>query len=940
AITQAAPLYPNTTIIENGEAQAIIVTPDDRDWQALGEELAQAIAEVAGCSPAVKTASELGDEDLYEINAIVLGSIVNNRRLLYSYSHSQLFADDYYPGSSGYDVRSIHDPWGTSKNIISIGASDIEGARAGVAALIKKFGDGGSRLVIPRILEVHLTGEAQRREGRHFTAELGDEYIEQQKNEAESGLKAGIHTGLFGQARKVGALYALTRKPDYARVFVWLIRRAKAHYDTKPGTYGGPWGMDSDFAIYSVMPAWDEVEEDPSLTDQDRLDVSRILFDWVSEVGVAGRARGPKVRYNHQTFPALGLTYAGHYFAKHYQVIEAHEWLNIAANTFAVQIDTDKAHCDCNAYQWLTLHHTILYSLATQNLKYFENGNMRRNAEYAIHTMNNLGFQVAYGDIGHWGIIGIESYILQIAEWYYRDGRARWVFDKKMAIRNLTATSQYRTCQVEPVSPEDLSGATVWPLAELWYKSFLDESGIPFDRTVDKIIFREGFDPNDQYLLLDGLSISGHGHKDGNSILAWSQNNRVWLTDGDYIKALPKFHNGVLVLRDGQSATMPPAVELVSFSDLPSTAVSRTVKCNYAGADWMRNIVWLKGRVFLVLDHMEAKTDGEFSFRAVWQTIGEVDHQGSVLDINQKGQFARLAMTDDISTLLHDDPALGKNWAAYPHATEPIIRVFQGVLAQDMKQGDTAYLFTALHASGDKPSPAGLRRVAPNAAVLTGDGEPVLLVSPSPTHREVLPGLIQGDAELFVVSPSRLVAVGATRLDVQGVTQTFPIPTDVEIDFCSHTRTQMPTRRSANKAPESPIQDAVPVSVTAAALFKAIDDLLAKMADPAKAEVSGPSAPAVTQLWQFSTEATELGRLDSFTCLDAADIDADGSDEIFAGAESGYVYCLNSDGSLRWSFNTQAAVSDLATVDFLGDGQRWVVAGGPGGKVFGIDHDG
>ena len=71
-----------------------------------------------------------------------------------------------------------------------------------------------------------------------------------------------------------------------------------------------------------------------------------------------------------------------------------------------------------------------------------------------------------------------------------------------------------------------------------------------------------------------------------------------------------------------------------------------------------------------------------------------------------------------------------------------------------------------------------------------------------------------------------------------------------------------------------------------------------------------------------------------------ADIDADGSDEIFAGAESGYVYCLNSDGSLRWSFNTQAAVSDLATVDFLGDGQRWVVAGGPGGKVFGIDHDG
>ena len=1115
-VDKAAPLYPDTAIVQNGKAVAVIVTPADAQWRALGKELAGDIAKAAGAAPAVKTSDEIADADLHETNAIVLGSVVNNRRLLYSYSHRQMFADDLYPGAGGYDVRSLHDPWGTGKNIISIGASDIAGARAGVEVLKKKLNAKNGSLTFTRMLEARLTGEADTRWTHQFERDPGPKYLDRQKKAAESGLKAGVHTGLFGQARNAGLLYALTRKPEYAQAFVWLIKRAKTHHDSKPTTYGGPWGMDSDFTIYGVMPAWDEVEEDPGLTDEERLAVSRILFEWVGDMSPKGRASGKRVRFNHQTFPALGLMYAGHYFVNHYKSGQAKKWLEYAAITFDLQLKTTKPHCDCNTYQWLTLYHTTLYSLATQNLTYFENGNCARTVDYAIHTMNNLGYQVAYGDIGGWGPIGNEMVIMRAAEWYYRNGRALWAIDKKLQVTKNMGLTQFTTQQAQPVMPNDLIGASIWAVPKMWYDSFLTATGIDLPRTVDKVIFRNGFDPDDQYLLLDGLSVGGHRHMDGNAILGWSENNRIWLADGDYIKALPKFHNGVLVLRDGQSAQIPAAVELMGFTDMPAVAVSRTAMHNYAGADWTRNIVWLKGRGFVVLDRMQAQTDGEFSFRTVWQTVGEVTHDGAALGIDQKGEYARFAMSQDTPTLLQDDPALGKNWASYPHARDPIIRVFQGIVTRDMKKGDTADLFTALHASGDKPSEAKVLRVSPHAAVVTGTGEPVLIAAPMAAGDAVLPGIISGDAALFVVTPSHITAVGATRLAVLGNTQTYSVPTDVEIEIAGLKRTTSPTVLTTDAKPY-PKMDTLKATGSFPDIQKSILALLDKAAPPAKAAAAGPQAPAIQPLWNYASipdrflltnnagafgaidtgvtyscspqplsanvfsqeegantldlafngqelgtsgavmwdndqEVTvnvdfakpcdvsaillkhwfavtssknklfQLGRLrilasndgfasdkreivdfkdtethpswgspircpfdnldfqaknlrfiltprpgtaiyiaelevwgkpgdlnvktattdmlDAFACVDAADLDGDGKDEVVAGAESGYVYCLNADGSLRWNHNTTGAIYDIAAVDFAGDGKRWVVVGRQGGVVHAFDAQG
>ena len=67
-----------------------------------------------------------------------------------------------------------------------------------------------------------------------------------------------------------------------------------------------------------ILPAWDNLEESPLLNDEDRLAVSKVLHEFVTTDVVrkaSGTLSSTHVRHNHATFPALGLYFAGRYFA-------------------------------------------------------------------------------------------------------------------------------------------------------------------------------------------------------------------------------------------------------------------------------------------------------------------------------------------------------------------------------------------------------------------------------------------------------------------------------------------------------------------------------------------------------------------------------------------------------------------------------------------------
>ncbi|MEN6347512.1 MAG: PQQ-binding-like beta-propeller repeat protein [Armatimonadia bacterium] len=788
-VNKARPRCPETALVRDGQASAAIVCPSEPAWRTVAGELQSALTKKLGVSFAVKSAEELSDEDLTKTNAILLGTVVNNRRVLPLYSHLQTYADDLYPGPEGYVVQSIHDPWGTRNNVLLIGASTPAGAREGMTELLAAIPTTGT---VGPVFKVKLTGIAKERFGSVLTREPDAAYIKSQQAAAEKALAEGGHTGLFSQIASVGSLYAQTHKDGYATLFAWLAKRAAEYHDTNPGTYGGPWGMDSDFPSSKVIPLWAVTEQSPALSDEDRLEVTKVLFRWISDVCPVETpsAKNENVRFNHGTHPALGCLFAGQYFTRYYDAAEARTWLDLADGCFQFQAKASKPNEDCNGYQWLTLYHMMTYALAKPDFTLFENGNARRSADFGILCMDNLGYSVTYGDTGAYVGWWSEMPFLMGAAWYYRDPRYAWALEKKQAVSGRVSMGEYNCLPtVEAAAgsglkpPADLLGTKAWPLDPYYYKTFGGPQVQSLEQSVDKVVFRNGFDPQDQYLLLDGLSNGGHKHLDGNSISRWSEKGRIWLADADYILAAPKYHNGVLIFRDGQSQQIPDFCEIEHNVDFSQFGGTTTTFRNYAGVDWRRHILWLKGNSFLVADEMVAKEDGDYSFRVVWNTVGEVSLMGPGLNIHQDGQYASIAVSPDCRLLLDNDPDYGKNWSGYKYIKEPVVRVFKAVRDCKLKAGERTVIYSLLTATGDKQVMPRLVPFADRWVAVDGLADPIV-AGVGGVHWEMHGlGVPEVDADDIVYTPSRVWLVGADRIDGGEMPGDIPEGADVEYNL-------------------------------------------------------------------------------------------------------------------------------------------------------------
>ncbi|MGI5816631.1 MAG: PQQ-binding-like beta-propeller repeat protein [Armatimonadota bacterium] len=852
-VEQVKPLFLQTPLVVGGEAQARIIAPADEQWRAVAEAVGAMIEELSGATPEIVTADAVTDEQMHGETTIVVGSVVVNARMRHLYGYGYIFPDDYYPGEGGYEVRTVHDPWGTGSNVLSIGASDPAGAMEGVAALRGTLQAGGDLVLEPTLL-VELSAEAQRRWGRAFSVEPDDAWIANLQRQAENDLETGLHGGLFTRMVSVGQDYQLSGKDGYARAFAWLAKRAKEHRDTDPPTYGGPWGMDSDFRAYSVFPAWDVIEESPALTDEDRWDVTQVLFQWISE------AVGPKAarsfgsahpRHNHNTFPSLGCLFAGDYFEKYYDAGEGTRWLEIADDTFQNQAALFKPHEDCNGYEWLTLYHTMRYCLARPHFEYFESGNARRSADFAIMVMDNLAYSVTYGDTGAFSGWWSEMPFLHGAEWYYRDGRYAWATEKKHEVSGRLDTGWFAT-RTDPVEPTDLIGAKAFPLEPMFFDSFRGHQQTAVERAFDMVVFRDGFDPMDQYMLLNGLNVGGHHHYDGNSISRITDNGRIWLADASYMASLPKYHSTALVLRDGRSAPMPDFAEMQHVRDLPSVGFSETALREYAGVDWSRNIIWLKGDWFLVADEMLAREPGDYSFRILWHTIGDVQLTDDGLTVEQQGQHFAIRMTPELRFTLEHDEEYGQNWSGYQYIDEAVVHKLTGIWNGQLEAGEQVTLFTLLHASGESPSALGLTRIDEHQVAVTGNGaEPTVVAVGGPNARMSLAGArINGHAALL--RPGLLALMDASAIDYQGEWLDLPGGQDVEMQLGGGDMRLFPAGRIAEPPTQSYREFVPEIAAMSDEVVRGMIDRAIAAAPPVEPQaVAGGAAPRLGLLWSY-----------------------------------------------------------------------------------------
>jgi len=381
---------------------------------------------------------------------------------------------------------------------------------------------------------------------------------------------------------------------------------------------------------------WDVLEEAPVFSDAERLACTNILLTVLHSLprqvsAYAGLERTDTIIWNHTTFPLMGIYWLSRYFRRFYGNLDGRLELMLSkvSAAFEGQVSSWKPQEDSLGYYSIVPDHTIEYTLAENDCRYFENGSVRRHAEYTVTICDNTGDAAGFGDTGY----GHAPYVrnLHWALWGCRDGRFLWWLNKVLP---QGYKSPYDPGVKEVEWPE-LQGVNVFELhrqvydytkTKTYYGGPASPPNVAFEKTFDKISFRENLAPNGEYFLLDGYSRGKHLQYDGNAIIKFYADGEDWLIDGDYLVRNTTDHSMVSVIRDGRCEKLvPTCAALEAAGDLPSAGLTQTALYDYNGANWRRSIFWLKGEFVVVLDELEALEAGDYAFVGNWKTLAQGD---------------------------------------------------------------------------------------------------------------------------------------------------------------------------------------------------------------------------------------------------------------------------------------------------------------------------
>ncbi len=625
-LEQVKPLYLPTELVTDGIPHALLVAPAGPGYAPAVEGLQARFRELTGVELPARAPEAVSAEDLAQFNVVAIGNVPDNafvERLYLEY----FLRDTWRPGDTRVVVRSIHNPYNTGRNVIFVGAEGPATIATAVEVLLDQLEHEGRSLRLPGFV---LAFEP----GRQIPV-LSDETRAGHAERTAEQVSFDNGRGLISGAAAMAENYAATGSPDYAELFkLYMSRHAELQ---------GP-GSGTHMNLWNAIVAWDRIEESPLFSDEERLRITNhLLYLLRSNEGTrhgffqTGITQGG-VRHNHQTLPGLDAWFGGRYIQTWGLQDEGAQYMDWARRLFTTQSQFHKPMCDCNQYEWTTLYQTAWWALASGDTTIFDNGQFRVAADRAIIAIDNLGWGTLSGDC--WTAWYFPLEIMRLAAWRYRDGRYQWMIDKHYGAGARGVEDVVRG--VEPVEPVDLLGIAVAPMDAGFYRLHdtmpsEPEPNLPLERCFDKLSFRAGFDPEGEYLLIDGIGMGSHGHRDTNGITQMTAHGRTWLVDMSYAEG-PNMrdHNTITVLRDGMGAAAPPLASLDAVADLDSFGLTQTSVPDYNGLDWRRHVLWRKGEYFVVVDELQALADGRYNTRCYWRTLGEPQLDGPDLRVTQR----------------------------------------------------------------------------------------------------------------------------------------------------------------------------------------------------------------------------------------------------------------------------------------------------------------
>jgi len=718
-ITELADLCLTTTLAEDEEPKCTIVIPDRPHFRTLAERIQAKVRECSGVSLPIADDAESLDV-LDRTHAIAIGCLANNRLIEKLYLDWFTLCDRWYPGPGGWLVRTVHNPYGTGKNAILLGASDDEMLTSAVEAFCARL-KPGKLCQVGRVWDVHLG------EGMELKPDVDSTGLFHAFNDKDQGI--GL-SKVFQQ----GLRYWYTGDEAYAGEFMTAIAANPDQIATA-----------DHYEAHKHPLIWDVIEESPSFTDPERLQVVNALLRHLrgghsaAAPGIKSwlAVKNPKrMMERHGMASALCALGEARYFQAHYRSQESDDALELVDRYFARQMTHGKGwkdEIDLHTY----LEMPLCYAILRRNATFRASGALRLFADRSVQYCNNLG-----------GIESYPFYLLRMAGYVLEDPGYAYVADMRLraeersgplAVHEFVGPQAFAGAR-KPAPPQEPVGVLATPVDRI--EHWVYDYRLPIEKGFDKLTLRAGFDADDDYVLLDGVSrVDDKANYDAMGITELSAAGCVFLTTYPNCTILERhgfaYHNLATVTRDGQAELPPRLAQLVHKAELGGVGYAHARMDPYIDSVYDRRFLWKPNRWLVVCDRLEASQSGNYAIQCNWSLPGEGQQEdGGYRTTVQCGENSRTcrvkcAQRYPLRIKRSSIPFRVYATTSFAYCADDLTRVGQ-VVCGKLREGESREFTNLIYASGNgRPDHLDVRAVQPGLAVLTGE-EDALLVSGNP----------------------------------------------------------------------------------------------------------------------------------------------------------------------------------------------------------------
>lgn len=898
-------LHLTTDLVKEGKPAIRIVAPASGLYERPASRLRQTIEDLARVRVPIVPDNAPDAAVPIEGSLIVLGNRSTHQGIRELYNRFFCLTDLRYPGVGGYELRTLHNPFGNGHNIILCGGSDPGGVEAAVDALIarlKRAEAHNGSLAIGWLMEIQLG---------HGIA-VPKRVTEMETWEASAGYGSSGYFG-WNMISKRMAAYYMTGDPFHAREALRLAFpnpqaiRELADIDgemieNKSDPLAGPYHYNA----HLMVLFWDLIEESPVFSDEERLRVinafARQLDHRLSE-GVYGLTQPlPALGSRHGQWSAIALYCLGRYFHRDdpnpvwaqclrgsqlaFASLHQHAW---------IEGESDNLFWYCTGIAPVFTH-----MLLTGDRAPMQNG-------VAVALLRAQEVLVS-GRAPDWALRSAALDYLHKAAFLTQDGRWLTYRDRtgvKTGVFRL-GQSFWPEDRLQPVLPADLAGQ--WTVTSMPKPHWLSRrNGFPLEESFYNASFRSAPDARGDYILLDGFNGASRNPYHAFAILELRLRGNT---------ILQGYLNQVQIKADGMVEPQVAMDGALRRRDvLGQTALAMGEVPKAAFGNWRRTLAQRIGRYALVVDDLSFRADhGDLQVQLQWQNVERpfrLDDAGDALVLPGAAGEAAVCGADAYDRILPGGSAI-QEWTG------------------SVRKGEHRIFFSILG-----PKDARCIRLGDRAAALSLP-EPALAVA---GHWEGIRG------DLVVVAADHLFGWAVTQVSLGQPFVASDHPVDIDWDFTTGelqwiadqpTMLELEGKAIPADAGRHDLRDRKPAKLErlrtelAALLDRARERRAARLAAPALVPPPAPHLPVL-----FTVQLG--GRITGLIAIPASGSGCSHTAPAsLAAAEGNRIHLLSGDGQPLRHMQTDGAIRVL----------RWwpehqlLLAGCADEKVIAFDLDG